>query len=79
MQTAIISPYTEKFVEERTLKTTLNQSMSQNLETGRPNLFFQKQGVQNLNLQDFCMCIANKPGCPFSKLGVQKTPKGIAG
>ena len=53
------------------------QSISQDLEIGRPNLlFFEKQGVQIFNLQYFCMCIADKTGCPFSKQVVQKTPKG---
>ena len=57
-----------------------NWCISQEFEIGRPNLLlFEKQGAQNFNLQYFFMCIANKTGCPFSKLGVQKLPKGIAG
>ena len=59
---------------------TIGQSISQELEIGSPNLLlFEKQGVQNFHFQYFCMCIADKTGCPFSKLGVQKTPNGIAG
>ena len=57
-----------------------HHSISQDLETGRPNLlFFEKQGVQIFNFQYLCMCITNKTGCPLSKRGIQKTPKGIAG
>ena len=56
-------------------QTIWNQSISQEWEIGSPNLLlFEKQGVQNFN-----MCIADKTGWPFSKLGVQKTRNGIAG
>ena len=33
--------------------------------------------VQFLDKKYFCLCIADKTGCPFSKLGIPKTPKGI--
>ena len=55
------------------------QCISQDLEIGRPNLlFFEKLGVQMFDLKYICLCVTNKTGCPFSKQGVQKTPKGIA-
>ena len=52
--------------------------ISHDLEIGRPNLlFFEKLGVQMFSFRYICMCLTNKTGCPFSKLGVQKSPKGI--
>ena len=58
------------------------QSIRQDFETERPNLlFFEKWGVQILNVQYFCTCtcITQETGCPFSKQGVSLPPKGIAG
>ena len=58
----------------------ITQCIRQDLKIGCPNLlFFEKLGVQMFNFQYICMYFTNKIESPFSKLGVQKTPKGIAG